>query len=69
MVSLVAAVTEEGHAVECNVAPFGKKLVTHLKMATATTNMTAAFWDDLAVKMDKATVGTSVSHGLDGPEA
>ena len=57
MVSLVAAVTEEGHAVECNVAPFGKKLVTHLKMATATTNMTAAFWDDLAEKMSSAKIG------------
>ena len=57
MVSLVAAVTEEGHAVECNVPPFGKKLVVHLKMATATTNMTAAFWDDLAEKMSSAKMG------------
>ena len=57
MVSLVAAVTEEGHAVECNVPPFGKKLVAHLKMATATTNMTAAFWDELAEKMSSAKMG------------
>ena len=57
MVSLVAAVTEEGHAVECNVPPFGKKLVAHLKMATATTNMMAAFWDELAEKMSSAKMG------------
>ena len=57
MVSLVAAVTEEGRAVERVVSPTVKKCVAHLKMATETTNMTAAFWDDLAEKMSVAKVG------------
>ena len=56
MVSLVAAVAEEGRAVVRNVSPSGKKLVTHLKMATGNTIMTAAFWDDLAEKMSLAKV-------------
>ena len=57
MVSLVASVTEEGHAVARNVAPLGKKLVAHLKMATTTTNMTAVFWNDLAEIMGSAKMG------------
>ena len=57
MVSLVAAVTEVGRAVERTVAPTVKKCVAHLKMATETTNMTAAFWDDLAETMSLAQLG------------
>ena len=56
-VSLVAAVTEEGAAVERNVTPTVKKWVTNLKMATDSTNMSAAFWDGHAEKMGSATAG------------
>ena len=57
MVTLVAAVTEEGQAIERNVAPNVMKPVANLKMATDTTNMSAAFWDSLAEKMGSAKVG------------
>ena len=57
MVSLVAAVTEEGQAVERNVSPTVKKFVANLKMATDTTNMAAAFWENLAEKMGSAKLG------------
>ena len=56
-VSLVAAVTEEGAAVERNVTPTVKKWVTNLKMATDSTNMSAAFWDGHAEKMGSAKAG------------
>ena len=56
-VSLVAAVTEEGAAVERNVTPTVKKWVANLKMATDSTNMSAAFWDGHAEKMGSAKAG------------
>ena len=54
MVSLVAAVTEEGRARERQVAPGRTKPVANLKMATGATNMAAAFWESLAEKMGLA---------------
>ena len=56
-VSLVAAVTDEGAAVERNVTPTVKKWVANLKMATDSTNMSAAFWDGHAEKMGSAKAG------------
>ena len=56
-VSLVAAVTEEGAAVERNVTPTVKKMVANLKMATDNANMSTAFWDSHAEKMGSARAG------------
>ena len=56
MVSLVAAVTEEGEAKERAISPTVKKLVANLKMATGDTNMAAAFWEGLAERMGSATL-------------
>ena len=56
-VSLVAAVTEEGAAVERQATPTVKKMVANLKMATDNTNMAAAFWDGHAEKMGSARAG------------
>ena len=57
MVSLVAAVTEEGQAIERTVGNNVQKPVANLKMATGSTNVNAAFWESLAEKMGAATVG------------
>ena len=62
MVSLVAAVTEDGQDVERNVSPTTKKHVANLKMATGCTNMAAAVWDYLAEKMGAAANWAGVSH-------
>ncbi len=56
-VSLVAAVTEEGAAVERQVTPTVKKWVANLKMATDNTNMSTAFWDRQAENMGSAKMG------------
>ena len=57
MISVLAVVVEGGRAVERSM-PNGKmKHVNNLKIATGNHHMTAAFWDDLALKMEKATVG------------
>ena len=59
MVSLVAAVTEEGQAVKRWLKPGYTimKPVANLKMATGSTIVAAAFWEGLAEKMSAATVG------------
>ena len=57
MISVLASVVEGGQAVERPV-PGGKmKSVSNLKIATGNNEMAAAFWNDLAVKMERATVG------------
>ena len=53
MVSVVAAVTEEGR----NVSSTTTKDVANLKMGTGRTNMSAAFWDHLAETMSAAKIG------------
>ena len=62
MVSLVAAVTEEGQAIDRQIGSV-QKPVANLKMATGSTNVNAAFWENLAEKMGAATVGQV--HRLD----
>ena len=56
MVSLVAAVAEEGAAQERQVAPGTTKPVANLKVAIGDKTMAAAFWERLAGKMGSATV-------------
>ena len=56
MVSLVAAVTEEGQAQERTVAAGKTKPVANLKMATGDTTMSAAFWESSASQMSSATL-------------
>ena len=56
MVSLVAAVAEEGASQERQVAPGTTKPVANLKVAIGDKTMAAAFWQGLAGKMGSATV-------------
>ena len=57
MVSVVAAVTQEGQVAERNVSSTTTKDVANLKMGTGRTNMSAAFWDYLAETMSAAKIG------------
>ena len=56
MVSLVAAVAEEGPAQDRQVIPGKTKSVANLKVAIGDKTMAAAFWDGLSEKMGSATV-------------
>jgi hypothetical protein len=55
MVSLVAAVAEEGPAQDRQVAPGKTKPVANLKVAIGDKTMAAAFWGSLSEKMGSAT--------------
>ena len=56
MISIVAAVTDEGSSKEVNVGPNKTKPVANLKVATCDTVMAAAFWESASEIMSSAKV-------------